>query len=61
LKPAAERIHMNKIDMAYKSIGEFVVAFQWVENTYREIGWFILDPDRKIWPPKAFGRKETAN
>jgi hypothetical protein len=52
---------MNKIDMAYKSIGEFVVAFQWVENTYREIGWFILDPDRKIWPPKAFGRKETAN
>jgi hypothetical protein len=45
---------MSKIDRAYQGIGEFVVTFQWIENTYREIGWFILDPDRKIWPPRAF-------
>lgn len=48
---------MNEIDRAYKSIGEFVITFQWIENTYREIGWFILDPERKNWPPNAF-RKE---
>lgn len=48
---------MDDIDRAYKSIGEFVVTFQWIENTYREIGWFILDPERKNWPPEAF-RKE---
>lgn len=34
-------------------IGEFVVSFQWLENKLREIGWFILDPDRKEWPPKG--------
>ena len=46
--------NMDKIDRAYKSIGEFVVVFQWIENTYREIGWLILDPHRKTWPPEAF-------
>jgi len=48
---------MDKIDRAYKSIGEFVVTFQWIENTYRQIGWFILDPEHKNWPPRAL-RKE---
>jgi len=35
----------------YQRIGEFVVSFQWIENRIREIGWFILDPSRKDWPP----------
>jgi len=49
---------VNKIDRAYKSIGEFVITFQWVENKYREIGWFILDPERRNWPPMEL-RKEN--
>lgn len=51
---------MDDIDQAYQSIGEFVVAFQWAENKYREIGWFILDPERKHWPPMQL-RTETNN
>lgn len=49
---------MNKIDKAYRSIGQFVVTFQWIENKYREIGWIIIDPERKNWPPMAL-RTET--
>ena len=41
----------EKIDETHKALGEFVIIFQWVENLYRQIGWFILDPDRKQWPP----------
>ena len=41
----------------YQALGEFVVVFQWVENLYRQIGWFILDPERKQWPPMQL-RKE---
>ena len=37
----------------YQRIGEFAVSFQWIENKLREIGWFILDPERKEWPPKG--------
>lgn len=37
----------------YQRIGEFVVSFQWIENKLREIGWFVLDPERKQWPPVA--------
>jgi hypothetical protein len=40
------------IDETHKALGEFVIVFQWVENLYRQIGWFILDPERKAWPPK---------
>lgn len=43
----------------YQRIGEFVVSFQWLENLIREIGWFVLDPERKNWPPKRL-RKEKA-
>lgn len=35
----------------YQRIGEFVVSFQWLENRIREIGWFVLNPGRKNWPP----------
>lgn len=49
---------MDGIDRAYKSIGEFVVVFQWAEDQYRQIGWFILDPERENWPPVQL-RKET--
>ncbi|BFT28878.1 hypothetical protein D210916BOD24_00540 [Alteromonas sp. D210916BOD_24] len=35
----------------YQRVGEFVVSFQWIENKLREIGWFIIDPERKQWPP----------
>jgi hypothetical protein len=55
---------MNDIDKAYRSIGEFAVAFQWIENKYREIGWFILDPERKGWPPmqlRAESNKDLIN
>lgn len=38
---------MYDIDLAYMAIGKLVVVFQWVENKYREIGWLILDPERK--------------
>lgn len=42
----------------YQRIGEFVVSFQWIESRIREIGWFILDPGRRNWPPKLL-RKES--
>lgn len=42
---------MYNEQLVYQRIGEFAVSFQWVENKLREIGWFILDPDRSKWPP----------
>jgi len=47
-----------KIATAHQALGEFVVDFQWIENLYRQIGWFILDPERKDWPPTKL-RHET--
>lgn len=38
--------------LVYQRIGEFAVSFQWLEHRLREIGWFILDPKRRNWPPK---------
>jgi hypothetical protein len=46
-------------DKIYQRIGEFVVCYQWLENKVREIGWLILDPWRKEWPPKQL-RKESS-
>ena len=43
----------------YQRIGEFVVSFQWIENRIREIGWFILDPERKNWPPQDLRDDKT--
>ena len=40
------------VALTYQSIGEFVVAFQWAEDLYRQIGWIILDPERERWPPR---------
>jgi hypothetical protein len=48
-------------DKVYQRIGEFDVSFQWLENRIREIGWFILDPDRKTWPPTGLRNKTTAD
>ena len=48
------------IDAIYRKLGEFVVSFQWLENRFREIGWLILDPHRKHWPPRAL-RNESFN
>ncbi len=42
-------------DRIYQRIGEFVVCFQFLENQFREIGWFILDPARQEWPPLSLG------
>jgi hypothetical protein len=42
----------------YQSIGELVMATQWVESRYRELGWFIQDPERSTWPPRTL-RKES--
>lgn len=44
---------MEKQAEIYQRIGEFAVSFQWIENKLREIGWFILDPERKEWPPNG--------
>lgn len=44
---------MSEEARIYQRIGEFAVSFQWIENKLREIGWFILDPDRKEWPPRG--------
>lgn len=44
----------------YQRIGEFVVCFQSIENKIREIGWFILDPGRKDWPPKLLRKDSNA-
>jgi hypothetical protein len=46
------------VETTYQALGEFVIVFQWVENLYRQIGWFILDPERKQWPPMQL-RQET--
>jgi hypothetical protein len=40
-------------DRVYQRIGEFVVCFQWIEDKFRQIGWLILDPMRKEWPPMS--------
>lgn len=50
---------MTDESLVYQRIGEFAVSFQWLENKLREIGWFIMDPDRKDWPPK--GLRELTN
>jgi hypothetical protein len=49
----------GKLAPIHHAIGEFVVIFQGVEDLYRQIGWFILDPDRESWPPIQL-RKETS-
>lgn len=41
----------QQTDKIYQRIGEFVVCFQWLENRFREVGWLILDPYRREWPP----------
>lgn len=46
-------------DQIYRRIGEFVVAFQWLENRIREIGWLILDPEREQWPPIRLRKEKT--
>jgi hypothetical protein len=43
---------------ANQALGEFVITFQWIEHIYRQIGWFIADPEHKKWPPEEL-RKET--
>jgi hypothetical protein len=48
----------EKIAATHQALGEFVVIFQWVENLYRQIGWFLLDPEQQDWPPTKL-RKET--
>lgn len=43
---------MTNEALVYQRIGEFTVSFQWLENRLREIGWFVIDPRRRQWPPK---------
>lgn len=47
------------IEAIYKNLGEFVVSFQWIESRFREIGWLIIDPERKYWPPKTLRTEDT--
>ena len=51
----------KSVELTYQSIGEFVVAFQWVEDMYRQIGWLILDPERKSWPPMQLRKESNEN
>lgn len=46
------------VDNLYRRVGEYIVAFQWLEHRFRETGWLILDPERKTWPPVGL-RSET--
>jgi hypothetical protein len=48
----------STVDATHAALGEFIIVFQWIENVYRQIGWFILDPERKNWPPMQL-RTET--
>lgn len=48
-------------NLIYQAIGEFVVSFQWIENKIREIGWFILDPNRSNWPPSELRKLTNEN
>ena len=48
----------DAVEESYKALGEFVIVFQWVENVYRQMGWFIINPERTEWPPMEL-RKET--
>lgn len=50
----------DKLAASHQALGEFVAIFQWVEDLYRKMGWFILDPNRKSWPPIQL-RKETSS
>lgn len=34
-------------DLIFQCIGEYIVAFQGLENKLREIGWFIQDPEER--------------
>lgn len=43
---------MTNEALVYQRIGEFTVSFQWLENKLREIGWYVIDPNRREWPPK---------
>jgi hypothetical protein len=46
------------IEDVYAAVGQFVVFFQMVEDTYRNVGWHLVDPQRKNWPPMEF-RQES--
>lgn len=49
----------DKIPATHQALGEFIVIFQWVENLYRQIGWFIIDPEREDWPPTKLRRDKN--
>ena len=46
------------IEEIYAAVGQLVVFFQMVEDSYRRVGWFLVDPERKNWPPMDF-RQES--
>jgi hypothetical protein len=46
-------------DKIYQRIGELVVGFQFLEDLYRQIGWFLLDPRRAVWPPTGLRTERT--
>ena len=47
------------IDEIHLAIGEFVVFFQSVEDMYRQLGWQIIDPEKKSWPPLQLRRESN--
>lgn len=46
-------------DKVYQRIGDFVVSFQFLEDLIRQIGWLLIDPARKVWPPKALRKLKS--
>ncbi|HSI50417.1 MAG TPA: hypothetical protein VLA61_19260 [Ideonella sp.] len=49
------------IEEVHQAIGEFVVFFQSIEDMYRQIGWFLIDPEKNTWPPVALRKESNAD
>lgn len=47
-------------DLFYRRVGEFVITFQWIEDKFRQIGWFMIDPEMVDDPNKEL-REENNN
>lgn len=47
------------IEEIHAAIGRFIVFFQTAEDIYRQIGWLLVDPTRKNWPPMEFRRESN--
>lgn len=49
------------MEKVHQAIGELVVFFQSIEDEYRRIGWYLVDPEQTEWPPGAFRKESNAD